>query len=113
MGEQGTDRNTENADQPSTNRLSTRVKVVACVAFLVLSIILCLMSGRSWLLWIVLLIPCFLCEEWLADKVNIERSGWSTAEAGFSIWRILYALILLLLFFGAAYGLTLIARRFF
>ena len=114
MKEPGSEGNSENASKPSSkNRLSTRLKAVACLAFLVLSIVLWIVSGRSWLLWLLLLIPCFLCEEWLAEKVNTERSGWSTAEAGFSVWRILYGVILVLLFFGVVYGLTLIARWVF
>jgi hypothetical protein len=114
MGEQQSSTNNDNGGEPSSkDRLSTRLKVAGCVAFLVLSVALWMMSGRSWFLWLLLLIPCFLAEEYLAEKVNTQSSRWSTAESGFSVLRIVYGLILALLIFGAIYGLILIARWFF
>ena len=68
------------------------------------------MSGRNWLVWLLLAIPAFLCEEWLADKVNANNSGWSTAEVGFSIRRIIYGVVIVLLFFGLVYSLTVMAK---
>ena len=89
--------------------LNTRVKAIASVGFLGLTVILWMMSGRIWLVWLLLAIPAFLCEEWLAGIVNLDRSRWSTAESGFSVLRIVYGVVSVLLFFAAAYGLTLIA----
>src|SRR5687768_12947365 len=101
--------NGEKLSGPATERrLTTRVKAIACVAFLLLIVILWVISERSFLLLVLLAIPAFLCEEWLADKVNIKNSGWSTAEVGFSIRRIIYGVIIVLLFFAAAYALSLI-----
>lgn len=86
---------------------------MACLAFLVISLVLWLMSGRSWFVFLLLLLPCYACEEWLSGKIFTERSRWSTAESGFSFLRIIYGVILALLLFGAIYGLTLIVRWFF
>jgi hypothetical protein len=72
-----------------------------------------MMSGRSWLVWLLLAVPAFLCEEWLAGIVNLNNSRWSTTESGFSILRIVYGVVVVLLFFAAAYGLTLIADLIF
>ena len=69
---------------PTVNkRVSTRIKAAACIGFLALSIVLWIKSGGSWLVWLLLLIPCFLCEEWLADKFSLQGSGLSIAESGF------------------------------
>jgi len=101
--------NREKLSGPATERrLTTRVKAIACIGFLGLIVVLWVISGRSFLLWVLLAIPAFLCEEWLADKVNTKNSGWSTAEVGFSIRRIIYGVIIVLLFFAAAYALSLI-----
>jgi len=95
------------------NLTSTRIKAAACIGFLALTVVLWIISGGSWLVWLLLLIPTFLCEEWLADKVSLQRSRWSTAESGFSILRIVYTVVLVLLFFGVVYGLTLVVDRLF
>jgi hypothetical protein len=97
----------------SKGRLSAGVKVVACLGSLAFALALWLISGRSWFVFLLLLIPCYACEEWLSAKIFTERSGWSTAESGFSILRIVYGVILALLLFGAVYGLAMIARWLF
>lgn len=95
------------------NKKAAEIKKMACLAFLAFALTLWLISGRSWVVFLLLLIPCYACEEWLSEKIFTERSGWSTAESGFSVLRIMYGLILALLLFGAIYGLTLIGRWLF
>ena len=87
------------------NSLSTGLKGVACLAFLVMSVVLWLLSGRSWFVFVLLLLPCYACEEWLSGRIFTEPSRWSTAESGFSILRIIYGVILALLLLGLIYGL--------
>ena len=114
MGAQENDKiNEEGNAPPNKDRLGTGLKAVACLAFLVLSLVLWLMSGRKWFVFLLLLLPCYACEEWLSGKIFTERSRWSTAESGFSILRIAYGVILALLLLGAIYGLALIASWFF
>jgi hypothetical protein len=114
MREQGNERNNDEGSEPTKkDRIGTGLKAMACLAFLVLSLVLWLMTGRSWLVFILLLLPCYACEEWLSGKMFTERSRWSTSESGFSIFRIIYGVILTLLLFGVIYGLTVIVRWFF
>ena len=114
MGEQENDRISEGGSAPSgKDKLSTGIKAVACLSFLVLSLVLWLMSGRKWFVFLLLLLPCYACEEWLSGKIFTERSRWSTSVSGFSILRIIYGVILTLLLFGVIYGLTVIVRWFF
>ena len=113
MEEKGNARNGEGSKPSSEDRLGTVLKGAACLAFLIISIFLWLKSGRSWLVLLLLLLPSYACQEWLSGKIFIERSRWSTAESGFSVLRIIYGVILTLLFFGAIYGLTLLARWLF
>ena len=112
MGEPEISRSTD-VRSAGKHKLRTAVKAVACVVFLVLSLVLWLMSGRSWFVFLLLLIPCYACEEWLSAKIFTEHSRWSTTESGFSVLRIVYGLILALLLFGTIYGLALIVRWFF
>lgn len=106
MGEQENDRIKEDGTPPNRHGVSTGLKAVACFAFLVLSLVLWLMSGRKWFVFLLLLLPCYACEEWLSGKIFSEHSRWSTAESGFSILRIVYGVILAVFLFGVIYALS-------
>ena len=97
---------------PSKDRLSTGLKALACLAFLAFSLLLWQVSGRRWFVFLLLLLPCYACEEWLSGKIFTEHSRWSTANSGFSILRIIYGVVLALLLIGLIYGLTLIVHLF-
>lgn len=98
------------AERKWIGKVRTGVGIIACIVFLGIS----WLAGRSsWLLFLLLFIPCYACGEWLSGKIFSERSGWSTAESGFSVLRIIYGVILTLLLLGVTYGLTMIVRWFF
>jgi len=91
-------------------KVRTGVGMMACIVFLGIS---WLAGSSNWILFLLLFIPCYACGEWLSGKIFAEGSGWSTADSGFSVLRIVYGVILVLLLFGVIYGFTLIVRWLF
>ena len=92
--------------------MSTGLKVFACLAFLGLSFIVWLKSGRSWIVLLVVWVPSYLCSEWLASKIFNKDSRWG-ARSGFSFLRIIYGGVAALLVFGLAYGVQILFGQFF
>ena len=54
--------------------VSTALKVFACLAFLTFAVILWQASGGKWLVFLLLLLPCYACEEWLSEKIFSEHT---------------------------------------
>lgn len=94
----------------SIGKVRTAVGIIACIVFLGIS---WLVGLSNWILYLLLFIPCYACGEWLSGKIFAEGSGWSTAESGFSVLRIICGVILVLLLFGVIYGFSLIVRWLF
>ncbi len=106
----------ESREKFKEGRVKTGLKVAACLTFLVFSLVLWLMSGRSWLVLLLLSLPCYACEEWLGGKIFSEQSRFnrfSVSQSGFSIWRIVLGVIVVLCFFGIVYVARLIFLRWF
>ena len=55
---------------------------IACVIFLAIAFVVWLASGRSWLVWLMLLVPSYGCGEYLSSKLFSEQRGLSIAESG-------------------------------
>jgi hypothetical protein len=86
-------------------KVKTAAGIMACIVFLGLS----WLAGRSsWLLFLLLFIPCYACGEWLSSKIFSENSRLSVSRSGFSVVRIIYGVILALLLFGAIYVVGLL-----
>ena len=86
----------ESREKLKEGRIKTGLKVAACLTFLAFSLVLWLMSGRSWLVLLLLSLPCYACEEWLSGKIFGEQSWlnrFSVSRSGFSIWRIVFGVI--------------------
>jgi type IV secretory pathway VirB2 component (pilin) len=81
------------------------VAIMACIVFLGIN----WLAGRSsWLLFLLLFIPCYACGEWLSTKIFSENSGLSLSRSSFSVLRIIYGVILASLLFGAIYIVELL-----
>jgi hypothetical protein len=73
MKEQENERINEDRNAPpNKDKLGTGLKAIACLAFLVLCLVLWLMSGRKWFVFLLLLLPCYACEEWLLGKYSLN-----------------------------------------
>lgn len=109
---QGSDKGKEDSrEKAKEGRLKAGLKVAGCVAFILFSLVLWFMSGFSWLVLLLLSLPCYACEEWLGGKIFGEQSWlnrFSVSRSGFSMWRIVFGVIVVLCFFGAVYILRLL-----
>jgi hypothetical protein len=86
---------------------------IACATFLLVSFGLWFLSGGSWIVMLLLFLPCYVCGEWLSRKIFHERSRLSVANSGFSLLRIVLGVLVVCLFFAAAYGLYSLFYHFF
>jgi hypothetical protein len=112
-GDEGKD---ESREEFKEGKIKTGLKIAACLTFLVFSLVLWLASGRSWLVLLLLSLPCYACEEWLGGKIFGEQSWlnrFSVSRSGFSIWRIVFGVIVVLCFFGAVYAGRLLFLHWF
>ncbi len=65
---------------------------MASIAAILLAAVLLSAAAESWAVFLLLFLPVYVCEEWLSAKLFSEKSPLnrlSTAQAGFSVWRIL------------------------
>lgn len=99
--------------------MTTSLKILACLTVVLLAAALFFVSGGGWLIFLLLFLPSYLCEEWLSMKLFGEQSPLnrlSIAEAGFSVWRILLGVIVVLMLFGlavsAVYGINSLVQLF-
>lgn len=74
----------------STIKIGGLLLIIACCLFLFL-----LNAALSWWALPLLAAPVYLLLEWLGKKVFAEKYGWSTAQAGFSLTRIIFGVVLL------------------
>lgn len=86
-------------------KMRTVVLVLACIAFLIAAFAVWLASGRSWLVWAAVLIPSWICADYLSAKIFSAAHGRSISDRDFSIARILYGVVLGGLLVGGIYGL--------
>jgi hypothetical protein len=85
--------------------MRTTLLVIGCIAFLIIAFVVWLASGRSWLVWGILLIPSWVCGEYLSEKLFSTTRGRSISEKDFSILRIVYGVVVGGLLIGGMYGL--------
>ena len=86
--------------------VTTRLKTIGCFAFTVVTLILWLVS-ENWFVFLLLFIPYYIFEEWLSSKLFSGHSRWSVAESGFSVLRIAFGVMIVLLLGLLAYGLLI------
>jgi hypothetical protein len=96
---------------PNAPKTRTAIIALACIVFLAICFALWLASGRSWLVLLILFVPCYACGEWLSSKIFSERSGLSISNSGFSIVRIIYGTIVAFLLLAGIYGIGWILFR--
>jgi len=85
--------------------MRTAVGVIACIIFLIIAFVVWLASGRSWLVWGLLLVPSWVCGNYLSDKLFSAALGRSISDRDFSIARIIYGVVVGGLLIGGMYGL--------
>jgi hypothetical protein len=96
------------ADRKWICKVRAGVGIMACIVFLGIS----WLAGRSsWLLFLLLYIPCYACGEWLSGKIFSENSRLSVSRSGFSMARIVYGVIFASLLFGTIYVVGLLLSR--
>jgi hypothetical protein len=70
---------------------------LTALAAIVLCVLVIAVIGRSWLVLLVLLIPTYIFGDWFSDRVFGNQSPLnrlSIAEAGFSVRRIVFAVLI-------------------
>ncbi len=85
--------------------MRTPVLVIGCIVFLIIAFAVWLASGRSWLVWSLLLIPSWLCAGYLSEKIFGATRGRGISDKDFSIARIVYGVVVGGLLIGGIYGL--------
>jgi hypothetical protein len=95
-------------DRKWIGKLRVGAAIVVCIVFLGIS---WLVGRSSWLLFLLLYIPCYACGEWLSGKIFSENSRLSVSRSGFSVVRIFYGVIFASLLFGTIYVVGLLVSR--
>ena len=72
---------------------------VCCILLFLLNAVL------SWWALLMLALPAYLFLEWLGEKVFADKYGWSTAQVGFSVTRIILGVSLVVAVFGVIFML--------
>jgi len=85
--------------------MRTAIGVIACIVFLIIAFVVWLASGRSWLVWGLLLIPSWICGDYLSDKLFSPTRGRSISEKDFSVLRVIYGVVVGGLLIGGMYGI--------
>ena len=86
----------------SLTKIGGALLVAACCLLLFL-----LRAALSWWALLLLAVPGYLFLEWLGEKVFADKYGWSTAQVGFSLKRIILGVLLVV----AMSGIILILWR--
>ena len=94
----------QTTESQNTSWLAEIIKLIICVSFLIVSFLWWKSAGHfNWLFYLILLIPSWICSEYIFGKLAKKYSGLSTSESGFSIVRILYGLLIAILLLGVVY----------
>src|SRR5215210_571967 len=98
---------------PRPKFFSDGVTTVCCVMFLGFSMGLWLLVDSTFekiLYYVFLLLPNYICGEWLAGKLLSKTSRLSVSNSGFSIMRIIVGVVAVLSLFGLAFGITMLVK---
>jgi hypothetical protein len=94
-------------------RFSDSAKVVAGLLFLTASACLWLSISSEWgkaLYYSLFVLPNYACGQWLGSKIFSQELGLSISESGFSLLRIVIAVLFVLTLFGLVYGLAFVMK---
>jgi hypothetical protein len=84
--------------------MKTVFLVIGCIIFLIIAFVVWLASGRSWLVSGILLIPSWVCGDYLSDKIFSATRGRRISKKGFSVLRVIYGVVVGGLLIGGMYG---------
>lgn len=94
-------------------RLLQSFKAAAILLFMVLSCGLWLSLDSAWgmsLYFIALLVPNYICGEWLGDRIFSDSLGRRVSEKGFSAARVVVSVLLILAVYGLLFGLAILGQ---
>ena len=94
---------------------SDGVITLCCLLFLIFSFGLWMLVDSTLekvLYYVFLLLPNCFCAEWLAEKFLSKTSNLSVSNSGFSIVRIIVGVVVVLLLFGFAFGISVLLKSF-
>jgi hypothetical protein len=92
---------------PGTPEVHRRLIFIGCVLFFVVSFVLWIRAESTTaaiIYYVILFIPNVLVGEYMAESVLKHGSFLSTAEAGFSVRRIILGILMVLLPFTLGYA---------
>jgi len=90
-------------------------KVVVALLVLTACAVVWFLSNKSWIVWLLLLLPAFACAEYLGDRWLSQNwfKRFSVEHSGFSILRIFLGVVIVLFFVGVVVVGRLIFLRVF
>lgn len=100
--------------EPSDPRgLPGWLKVIGCLLFLIISCVLWLSIdsalGRV-LYYLLFFLPTWFCGEWLSGKIFNDEVGSMISNSEFSVARIIFGVLFVVVLFGATWGLAALAK---
>jgi hypothetical protein len=72
-------------------------------------LLLFLNAVLSWWVLLLLALPGYLFLDWLGERIFADKYGWSTSQVGFSLTRIIFGVLLVLMASAAAYVIVRLA----
>ncbi len=107
------DQKNQSSESLESRGLPEGIKIIACLLFLIVSSILWLSIdstfGRT-IYWILFFLPNWFCGEWLFGRIFNDEVGMSISSEGFSVVRIIFGVLFVLVVFGLIYGLAALGR---
>lgn len=108
-----TDQRNQPPESLASKGLPERIKIIACLLFLIVSGVLWLSIDSTFgrvIYWILFFIPSWFCGEWLFGKIFNDEAGRSISSEGFSLVRIIFGVLFVLAVFGFIYSLAALGK---
>ena len=89
------------------------LKVIGCLLFLTLSCLLWLSIDSAFgkvLYYLLFFLPTWFCGEWLSGKVFNDDVGSMISNSEFSVTRVIFGVLFVVVLFGATWGLAALAK---
>lgn len=101
------------SEPPDPGGVPGWLKVVGCLLFLILSCMVWLSidstSGKV-LYYILFSLPTWFCGEWLSGKIFNNDVGEMISNSEFSVARIIFGVLFVIVLFGATWGLAALGK---